>query len=69
LPGASVSPLPLPATPLRDGAKKEPAPPRWWEDQPEHHRRKQFGVSVGQLDIENLMSWTNSQLQLRYRYI
>ena len=70
--GESFAPLPLPATPLRrTERKKEPAPPALVG-------KINLNVIDGKqvsaypsvtLDIENLMSWTNNQLQLRYRYI
>ncbi len=70
--GESFPPLPLPATPLRrTERKKEPAPPALVG-------KINLNVIDGKtvaaypsvtLDIERLMAWTNSQLQLRYRYI
>ncbi len=70
--GESFPPLPLPATPLRrTERKKEPAPPALVG-------KINLNIIDGKqvsaypsvtLDIENLMSWTNNQLQLRYRYV
>jgi hypothetical protein len=70
--GESFPPLPLPATPLRrTERKKEPAPPALVGKINLNiidGKRVSSYPSVT-LDIENLMNWTNSQLQLRYRYI
>jgi hypothetical protein len=70
--GESFPPLPLPATPLRrTERKKEPAPPALVG-------KIDLNIIDGKtvsaypsvtLDIENLMNWTNNQLQLRYRYV
>lgn len=77
--GESFPPLPLPATPLRrTERKKEPAPPALVGKinlsilQPAARGRGAAAVSAYPsvtLDIENLMTWTNAQLQLRYRYV
>ncbi len=70
--GESVPPLPLPATPLRrTERKKEPAPPALVGKinlNIVDGRQVSTYPSVT-LDIENLMSWTNNQLQLHYRYV
>lgn len=70
--GESFPPLPLPATPVRrTERKREPAPPALVG-------KVNLNVVDGKtvsaypsvtLDIENLMSWTNQQLKLRYRFV
>ncbi len=70
--GESFPPLPLPATPLRrTERKKDPAPPALVGkiDLNVIDGKKVSAYPSVTLDIENLMNWTNSQLQLRYRYV
>jgi hypothetical protein len=70
--GESFPPLPLPGTPVRrTERKKDPAPPALVG---KINLNVIDGKTVSSypsvtLDIENLMSWTNNQLQLRYRYV
>src|SRR5438046_1415484 len=70
--GESFPPLPLPATPLRrTERKKDPAPPALVG---KINLNIIDGKAVSSypsvtLDIENLMAWTNRQLQLNYRYV
>ncbi len=70
--GESFPPLPLPATPVRrTERKREPAPPALVG---KINLNVIDGKTVAEypsvtLDIENLMSWTNAQLKLRYRYV
>jgi hypothetical protein len=70
--GESFPPLPLPATPLRrTERKKEPAAPALVGKVNLNiiDGKKVSSYPSVTLDIENLMAWTNSQLQLRYRYV
>ncbi len=73
--GESMPPLPLPATPLPPHrAQKEARRARRWLAKSISTSSINRGLlfpaypSVT-IDIENLMNWTNNQLQLRYRYV
>ena len=70
--GESFPPLPLPATPLRrTERKRDPAPPALVGKINLNiiDGRQVSAYPSVTLDIENLMNWTNNQLQLRYRYV
>ena len=75
--GEGMPPLPLPATPLRRSEKKrEPAPPALigminfaGSARIEEGKRVAEDFPTTQIDIERLMNFANTTLNVRYRYI
>jgi len=77
--GEGIPPLPLPATPLRRSERKrQPAPPalvgmiRFSGKQykiVDGERQAVDAFPTTQIDIERLMSYANSRLRIRYRYV
>ncbi len=71
--GEGVAPLPLPATPLRRSEKKrEPSPPALIGSVTFSRLALKQGNADWQttiIDIEKWVSWTNDQLNQRYRFV
>ena len=77
--GESLPPLPLPATPLRRSEKKrEPSPPalvgkvilgdvKWVTENGQRTSYRDWMTDPN--DMQNLLTWTNQQLHIRYRAV